>query len=99
MFDVGDHLEELRRRSTEWLRARRDEQVREQRRLCVEELAVTRVLDERGKLDDTFAARDGVSERTVRETIETARALESLPRVAEAAHGVAGLRRPPRASP
>jgi len=33
-----------------------------------------------------MAARDGVSERTVRETIETARALESLPRIAAAAH-------------
>ena len=60
--------------------------VREQRRLRVEELAVTRVLDERGALDEALAARDGVSERTVRETVETARALESLPRVTAAAY-------------
>ena len=86
MFDVGDRLHELRCRPTEWLVARRDELVREQRRLRVEELAVTRVLDERGALDDAMAARDGVSERTVRETVETARALESLPHVAAAAH-------------
>jgi hypothetical protein len=47
---------------------------------------LTRVLDERGAFDDTLAARDGVSARTVREARETARALESLPRVAAAAH-------------
>ena len=87
MFDVGDRLHELRCRPTVWLVARRDELVREQRRLRVEELAVTRVLDERGALDEaTAAARDGVSERTVRETVETARALESLPHVAAAAY-------------
>jgi hypothetical protein len=86
MFDVAEHLDELRRRPTEWLVARRDEAVREQRRWRVEELTVTRVLDERGAFDDTVAARDGVSCRSVRETVETARALESLPAVAAAAH-------------
>jgi hypothetical protein len=86
VFDLGDHLDDLRCRPTEWLRERRDELVREQRRLRVEELAVTRVLDERGALDEALAARDGVSERTARETVETARALESLPWVADAAH-------------
>jgi hypothetical protein len=86
VFDVIDHLDGLRCRETAWLLQRREELVREQRRLRVEELAVTRVLDERGKADDTFAARDGVSVRTMRETIETARALESLPCVAAAAH-------------
>jgi hypothetical protein len=86
MFDVTERLSELRCRPTQWLVARRDELVREQRRLRVEELAVTRVLDERGALDDSVAGRDGVSCRTVRETVETARALESLPEVAAAAH-------------
>src|SRR5713101_1088096 len=86
MFDVADRLDGLRCRPTEWLAARRDELVREQRRLRVEELAVTRVLDERGALDDALAARDGVSERSVRETVETARALESLPHVAAMAY-------------
>jgi hypothetical protein len=86
MFDVSDHLHGLRCRETGWLLARRRELVCEQRRLRVEELAVTLVLDERGALDDATPARDGVSERTARETIETARALESLPCVAAAAH-------------
>ena len=66
--------------------ARRDELVREQRRLRVEELAVVAVLDERGRIDESVAARDGVSSRSVRETVETARALESLPAVAAAAY-------------
>ncbi len=86
MFDVGACLDELRCRPTEWLTARRDSLVAEQRRLRVEELAVTRVLDERGAWDDTVAARDGVSVRHARETVECARALESLPEVAAAAH-------------
>src|SRR5262249_14165315 len=58
--------------------ARRAELVRVEREAYVERLAVTRVLDERGALDDTLATRDGVSAQTVRETLETARALESL---------------------
>ena len=52
----------------------------------VEELAVTAVLDERGAIGVDLAARDGVSERTIRSTIETARALEGLPEVTAAAH-------------
>jgi len=50
VFDIRDHLDELRCRPTEWLRARRVELVREERRLRVGELAVTRVLEERGAL-------------------------------------------------
>ena len=53
VFDVNDHLDELRCRPTSWLQARRDALVREQRRLRVEELAVIRVLDERGGIDET----------------------------------------------
>ncbi|MFI5047961.1 MAG: DUF222 domain-containing protein [Acidimicrobiia bacterium] len=83
---MSDHLHELRCRPTEWLAARREELVRAQRRLRVEELAVTRVLDERGALDEGLAGRDGVSLRSVREAVETARALESLPCVAAAAY-------------
>ena len=86
MFDIRDHLDQLRCRPTEWLRARRAELVREERRLGVERLAVTRVLDERDTLDENVAAQDGVSERTAREAKETARALERLPHVADAAH-------------
>ncbi len=47
---------------------------------------MTRVLDERDALDEDVAAHDGVSERTAREAKETARALEHLPHVADAAH-------------
>src|SRR4051794_38751360 len=97
MFDLSEHLDELRCRPTGWLQARRDALVREQRRLRVEELAVTRVLDERGALDADVAARDGVSERTLRETVETARALEALPSVAAAAH--AGALSPEQLAP
>jgi hypothetical protein len=86
VFEIAERLDELRCRETWWLRARRAELVREQRRLHVEELAVTRVLDERDALDDAVAGADGVSARTARETVETARALESLPRVAAAAY-------------
>ncbi len=50
-----------------------------------EELAIVRVLDERGRIDVSVGV-DGESARTVREKVETARALESLPAVAAAAH-------------
>ena len=86
MFDVRAHLDELRCRPTPWLHARREELVREQRRLHVEELAVTAVLDERDALGDDTAAKDGVSEKTARQTRETARRLESVPKIADAAH-------------
>ena len=71
-FDHRHLLDELRCRPTEWLWARRDDLVREQRRLHAEELAVTAVLDERRALDDSVAARDGVSLRSVQEKVETA---------------------------
>ena len=45
-----------------------------------------RVLDERGQVDRRVGARDGVSTRTAWETLETARALESLPALAAAAY-------------
>jgi hypothetical protein len=88
-FDDRERVAELACRPTAWLVARRAELVREQRRLRIEELAVTAVLDERGALDDATAARDGVSVDQARETVETARALEALPAIAAAAH--AGL--------
>jgi hypothetical protein len=87
MFDYSARLDELRCHTTEWLRARREELVVEQRRLRVEELAVVAVLDERGSVDDAMAAADGVSVRTLRDSVETARALEDLPCLAAAAHG------------
>jgi HNH endonuclease len=85
-FDYQERVAELAGRPTAWLLSRRAELVRKQRRLRVEELAVTAVLDERGALDATTAARDGVSIDAVRERVETARALESLPAVAAVAH-------------
>jgi hypothetical protein len=85
-FDYRALIDELRCRPTEWLLDRRALAVREQRRWRVEELALLAVLDERGKVDGTTAAGDGVSERTMRDTVETARKLEELPEVAAAAH-------------
>ena len=79
----GELLDELRRHDTSWLRAERERVVGEQRRLRIRELAVTRVLDERGHLS---SMPDGsVSARTASATVEVARALESLPAVADVA--------------
>jgi hypothetical protein len=86
VFEIAERLDELRCRETAWLRDRRCELVRQQRRLRVEELAVTRVLDERDALDASVAGADGVSARAAREKLDAARALEGLPRVAAAAH-------------
>jgi hypothetical protein len=83
--DFSGRVDGFRCHATEWLRERRAWLVREQRRLHVDELAVTRVLDERGAIDDTLAQADGVSVRSVRETVATARALEDLPEIARVA--------------
>jgi len=84
-FDFGALCDELRCHSTEWIAAAREEAVREQRRWRMRELAATRVLDERGRIDDTLAGVDGVSIRDVRATVATARALEDLPSIAQVA--------------
>jgi len=83
-FDFNERLVELRCRETAWLHARHDELRREQQRLRIEELAVTRILDERRALD--VLPDVTVSNRTARRTLEVARTLESLPAIAEAAH-------------
>jgi hypothetical protein len=83
MFDVIV-VDELRAWPTERLLARHHELVRARRRLELEDLDVMRVLDERGQIDATVG-RDGESARTVRQKLETARALESLPATAAAA--------------
>ena len=57
----------------------------EQRQLRTKELAVLQVLDERGQVDPTLDAAEE-SARTVRDKLETARALESLPEIAAAAY-------------
>jgi hypothetical protein len=81
-FVYQDRLEELRTHSSEALRARRDELVREQRWLHVEELAVTRVLDERHVARE---AEPGLTHRDLRDQLEVARRLETMPAIAEAA--------------
>ena len=85
MFDIADHLDELRGWPTERLVSRRDELIGVQRQARVEELAIVRILDERGRIDPSVGA-DGESARMVRDTVETARRLESLPEIAAAAY-------------
>jgi Domain of unknown function (DUF222)/HNH endonuclease len=85
MFDIADHLDELRCWPTDRLRKELDALVYEQRQLRTKELAVLRVLDERGQVDPTLDAA-GESARTVRDKLETARALESLPEIAAVAY-------------
>jgi len=70
-------VDEMRSHSTEWLCRERDELVHRQRTLRTREPAVLRVLDERGKVDVTVGS-GGDSARTLREKVETARALEPL---------------------
>jgi len=85
-FDYSALVDELRCHTTEWLEAAREEAVVERRRWRVRELAIIRVLDERGRVDDSLAGEDGISVRDVRGTRETARLLDDLPNIANAAH-------------
>ena len=82
MFDVL--VDELRTHSTEWLRRERERLLVDQRTLRTREMAVLRVLDERGQVDCSIGA-NGESAQTVRSKVETARALESLPAVSAVA--------------
>jgi len=89
MFDITEHLDELRCHSTAWLHTRRAELVREQRALFTEQLAITRVLDERRAIDttsETMERRDGVAPRTVGAELDMARQLAELSAIAAAAH-------------
>lgn len=85
-FSYQSLVDEMRCRPTEWLTERRSNLVREQCRLRVEELAVVAVLDERGAVDDSLAAAEGMSTRSLHEMVDTARTLEQLPEVAAAAY-------------
>jgi len=85
MFAIADHLDELRCWPTDRLERRRTEVVQAKRRLETEELAIVRVLDERGRIDPTVGDQ-GESARTFRDKVETARRLESLPEIAAAAY-------------
>jgi hypothetical protein len=82
MFDAL--VEEFHSHSTEWLQTRRRQLVEEQRRLHAQELAIVRVLDERGRIDVRLGDH-GESPQTVREKVETARRLEHLPKIGEVA--------------
>src|SRR5580765_5886851 len=85
-FDYSELVDQLRCHTTEWLEAARVEAVRERRRWRIRELAIVLVLAERGEVDDSVAGDDGVSVRDVREPRETARLLDELPEIANAAH-------------
>ena len=82
MFDAL--VDELRTHSTEWLRRERETLIAQQRNLRTREMAVLRVLDERGQVDCSIGSA-GESARVVRDKVETARALESLPEIAAVA--------------
>jgi len=83
-FDFSARVDALRCHSTEWLKTRVEECRREQQRWWLEELAATRVLDDREALgpfpDPTQSAR------TNKTNLKVGRALESLPEIASAAH-------------
>jgi hypothetical protein len=83
-FDFAARVDELRCHPTGMLRARVAEARREQQRWHLEELAATRVLDDRNALDRMPDAR--VSARTEKANLEVARALEQRPALAAAAH-------------
>jgi HNH endonuclease len=77
-------LDELRTHSTEWLRRERETLIAQQRNLRTREMAILRVLDERGQVDCSIGSK-GESARVVRDKVETARALETLPEIAAVA--------------
>jgi hypothetical protein len=85
MFEFDALVDEMRTHSSAWLDARRRAVLDEQRALRSEELAITLVLDERGRVDVSRGS-EGESARVVRDKVETARRLESLPEIARAAH-------------
>src|SRR5262245_11767006 len=83
-FDFGARVDELRTNPNEVLRSRIAEARREQQRWRLEELAATRVLDDRGALEQMPDRT--ISSRTEKTNVEVARALESRPALAAAAH-------------
>ena len=83
-FDFSARVDALRCHSTGELRAMVADARREQQRWRLEELAATRVLDDRDALGPMPDAT--LSPRTARANTEVARALESRPAIAAAAH-------------
>src|SRR5574341_700007 len=83
-FDFSARVDALRCQSTDWLKAHVADCRREQERWWLEELAATRVLDDREALGPIPDATQ--SARTNRTNLAVARELESLPEIAAAAH-------------
>jgi hypothetical protein len=81
----NDLLFELRCWDTDHLRVERERVIVERRKLRTRELALTRVLDERDALAKDQAARDGETEAQSQRKRETARKLERLPNLGNAA--------------
>ncbi len=82
-FDFAARVDEFRCHSTKALRSIVADARREQQRWYLEELAATRVLEDREALDGV--PDSSVSARTAKTNREVARSLESLPEVAAAA--------------
>ncbi len=82
-FDFRARVDELRTHAVPALRRRLREARREQQRWRLEELAITRALEELDALDRV--PDPTVSARTAKTNREVARSLESLPKVAAAA--------------
>ena len=85
MSTFNDLLFELRCWDTDRLRAERERVIVERRKLRTRELALTRVLDERDALAQDQAARDGETEAESKRKRETAKKLEHLPNLGNAA--------------
>jgi hypothetical protein len=81
----NDLLFELRCWETDRLRAEREWVIVERRKLRSRELALTRVLDECDALADDQPAQDGETEVQARRKRETAKKLEELPNLGNAA--------------
>jgi len=81
----NDLLFELRCWETHRLRVERERVIVERRKLRTRELALTRVLDERDALAKDQAARDGETEAQSQRKRETAKKLERLPNLGNAA--------------
>jgi len=82
-YDFSARLDDLRCHPTDVLRKLRGEARGEQQRWRLEEVAITKVLDERAALEEHDAA---LSARTARSLLEVGRALEQQPAIAAAAH-------------
>jgi hypothetical protein len=77
--DPEGEADELRCHTTAWLQTEHGSVVRAQQRLKARELAIVAVLDERRSIPEPTP---GMSARAVRDTVEVARSLTSLPAIA-----------------